>query len=139
MYGCGLSSSASSGWTSPSRISMFLRPCSGASRPYDRPATRSHSSRAPTTSDVLARTAFFALMSPYRLAPRRPSVALLGDFSQRGPAPRERADARKIDGPGNVWYTPRMARLLFLQNLNYEFLGPMYIAAAGRARGHEFK
>jgi len=29
-----------------------------------------------------------------------------------------------------------MARLLFLQNLQYEFLGPMYIAAAARRRGH---
>lgn len=32
-----------------------------------------------------------------------------------------------------------MAKLLFLQNLHYEFLGPMYIAAAGRKRGHDFK
>ncbi len=29
-----------------------------------------------------------------------------------------------------------MARLLFLQNLQYEYLGPMYIAASVRARGH---
>ena len=29
-----------------------------------------------------------------------------------------------------------MARLLFLQNLQYEFLGPMYIAAAAKRRGH---
>lgn len=30
-----------------------------------------------------------------------------------------------------------MARLLFLQNLQYEYLGPMYIASSVRARGHE--
>lgn len=30
-----------------------------------------------------------------------------------------------------------MARLLFVQNLEYEFLGPMYIAAALRQAGHE--
>lgn len=29
-----------------------------------------------------------------------------------------------------------MARLLFLQNIDYEFLGPMYISAYARARGH---
>jgi radical SAM superfamily enzyme YgiQ (UPF0313 family) len=29
-----------------------------------------------------------------------------------------------------------MARLLFLQNLQYEFLGPMYVAAAAKKRGH---
>jgi radical SAM superfamily enzyme YgiQ (UPF0313 family) len=30
-----------------------------------------------------------------------------------------------------------MAKLLFLQNLQYEFLGPMYIASAAKRRGHE--
>ena len=30
-----------------------------------------------------------------------------------------------------------MARLLFLQNIEYEFLGPMYISAMARAAGHE--
>jgi radical SAM superfamily enzyme YgiQ (UPF0313 family) len=30
-----------------------------------------------------------------------------------------------------------MARLLFLQNLEYEFLGPMYVSSAARLRGHE--
>ena len=30
-----------------------------------------------------------------------------------------------------------MARLLFLQNLQYEFLGPMYVSATARKRGHE--
>ena len=29
-----------------------------------------------------------------------------------------------------------MARLLFLQNLQYEFLGPMYVAASAKRRGH---
>lgn len=32
-----------------------------------------------------------------------------------------------------------MARLLFLQNIEYEFLGPMYIAAHARAHGHEVR
>lgn len=30
-----------------------------------------------------------------------------------------------------------MAKLLFLQNIEYEFLGPMYIAANAKAHGHE--
>ncbi len=30
-----------------------------------------------------------------------------------------------------------MARLLFLQNLDYEFLGPMYLSSSARAAGHE--
>lgn len=30
-----------------------------------------------------------------------------------------------------------MARLLFLQNIEYEFLGPMYISSYARQRGHE--
>jgi radical SAM superfamily enzyme YgiQ (UPF0313 family) len=32
-----------------------------------------------------------------------------------------------------------MARLLFLQNIDYEFLGPMYIASQARAGGHEVR
>lgn len=32
-----------------------------------------------------------------------------------------------------------MARLLFLQNIEYEFLGPMYIASAAKAHGHQVR
>lgn len=32
-----------------------------------------------------------------------------------------------------------MAKLLFIQNIEYEFLGPMYIAASARAHGHQVR
>ena len=32
-----------------------------------------------------------------------------------------------------------MAKLLFVQNIEYEFLGPMYIASSARAAGHQVK